>query len=415
MLVIDEISMMGCAHFLQVDERLRSLRRNVVGCENKPFGGLPVVLFAGDFMQFPPVDAVTLGTSPSATNAQAAASTLRGRLLFAEFSKVVMLDVQVRAQNDVPFREFLTRLRSGKQSRDDAERLNKLCVEPAALSIADDLRIVTPLKRHRWELTLAKVAEWASNKGSLLTICISTHTWKDHTPTPVDLLSAMLVGDETNWPVPAVFPYTPGMPICVLKNQYVGLKAANGSMFEAVDILLDPMAKVHYYSCSLRIHVGSPLGIILRSNNTRHLNFPNLPPGTILIPSITTRVPYTVMNTRRKETCSRKGLPCTPGFVITDYKSQGKTLTNAVVGLYGRHETGGAPAKCDFVSLYVQLSRPTSFANLRLLRPLNVEEFIEASPQPEMTATIARLTALSVSTIASWESRHQEDTRTHTF
>ncbi|KAI9103961.1 hypothetical protein DFS34DRAFT_606414, partial [Phlyctochytrium arcticum] len=193
-----------------------------------------------------------------------------------------MLNKQVRAQNDVPFREFLTRLRSGKQTRDDAKRLNELCVEPATLSIADDLRIVTPLNRHRWELSLAKVAEWASNKGSLLTICISTHTWKDYTPTPVDLLSAMLVGDETNWPVPTVFPYTPGMPICVLKNQYVGLKAANGSMFEAVDILLNPMAKVHYYSRSLRIHVGSPLGIILRSNNTRHLNFPNLPPGTIL-------------------------------------------------------------------------------------------------------------------------------------
>ncbi|KAI9104878.1 hypothetical protein DFS34DRAFT_641974 [Phlyctochytrium arcticum] len=403
MLVIDEISMIGCAHFLQVDERLRSLCRNVLGCENKPFGGLPVVLLAGDFMQFPPVNAVTLGISRSATNAQAAPSKLRGRLLFAEFSKVVMLDEQVRAQKDVPFREFLTRLRSGKQTRDDAKRLNKLCVEPATLSIADDLRIVTPLNRHRWEITLAKVAEWASNKGSLLTICISTHTWTDYTPTPVDLLSAMLVGDETNWPVPAVFPYTPGMPICVLKSQYVGLKAANGSMFKAVDILLDPMAKPPWYHT------------VLRSNNTQHLKFPNLPPGTILIPSITTRVPYTVMNTRRKETCSRNGLPCTPGFVITDYKSQGKTLTIAVVGLYGRHEMGGAPAKCDFVSLYVQLSRPTSFANLRLLRPLNVEEFIEASPPPKMTATIARLTALWVSTIASWESGHQEHMRTHTF
>jgi hypothetical protein len=49
-LVVDEVSMLGGALLHRMDERLRHLRAST-----SPFGGVPVVLFSGDFFQFGPV------------------------------------------------------------------------------------------------------------------------------------------------------------------------------------------------------------------------------------------------------------------------------------------------------------------------------------------------------------------------
>ena len=48
-LIIDEISMIRADKFIEMDRKLRFLRKN-----DKPFGGIQVILF-GDFYQAPPV------------------------------------------------------------------------------------------------------------------------------------------------------------------------------------------------------------------------------------------------------------------------------------------------------------------------------------------------------------------------
>ena len=60
MLVIDEISMLGCQDFYNVNTQLQRFRDSP-----QPFGGLLVVLLAGDFMQFGPVLAKSLRVSSS--------------------------------------------------------------------------------------------------------------------------------------------------------------------------------------------------------------------------------------------------------------------------------------------------------------------------------------------------------------
>ncbi|KAI9103966.1 hypothetical protein DFS34DRAFT_642024 [Phlyctochytrium arcticum] len=392
-------SMMGCKHLVQIESKLRDSRRNVVGCQNKVFGGMQVLFLAGDFMQFSPVKEVSIGVSP-ATNPRAAGSfTVRGRLLFHQYIKVVMLDKQVRAKNDPLYLDFLTRLRCGEQTKDNAECLNILSIDPSTLRVTDNLRILTPLNWHRWQLSLAMVSQWAADGNKLLTIFVLRNSWNDYLPSSMDALSAMLVGDDSNSPVPAIFPYSKGMPVCLIKNTYVGLKATNGALFEAVDNILDPHAALHNYGHGLRVHIGPPLGIILWSESTQRLNIPNLPSGTILIPPNTTPVSY-FTSTRSPGKCSRKGLACTPGFAVPDYKSQGKTLSNVMVGLYGKQESSGTASACPFVSMYVQLSRATSFTNLCLLRLVNVRDFVQAKPPPEMIATVSRLDALSRLTLA---------------
>jgi ATP-dependent DNA helicase PIF1 len=50
-LIIDEVSMLGLDTLYEIDQRLRILR----GFQDQDFGGLPIVIFSGDFLQFGPI------------------------------------------------------------------------------------------------------------------------------------------------------------------------------------------------------------------------------------------------------------------------------------------------------------------------------------------------------------------------
>jgi hypothetical protein len=50
-LIVDEVSMLGLDTLYQVDQKLRHLR----GFWDQDFGGMPVVIFTGDFLQFGPI------------------------------------------------------------------------------------------------------------------------------------------------------------------------------------------------------------------------------------------------------------------------------------------------------------------------------------------------------------------------
>src|SRR5437762_12455305 len=55
MFVVDEVSMLAGADLLEMDKNLKEFR----GCDDD-FGGVPVILFAGDFRQFPPVRSASI-------------------------------------------------------------------------------------------------------------------------------------------------------------------------------------------------------------------------------------------------------------------------------------------------------------------------------------------------------------------
>src|ERR1700719_763215 len=61
---------------------------------------------------------------------------------------------------------------------------------------------------------------------------------------------------------------------------------------------------------------------------------------------------------------SRRGLPCVPGFVLTDYKSQSRTMGRVLLGLYGRSGVG----------MYVELSRCEEPEKTRLFHPLRAND-----------------------------------------
>ncbi|KAK1828866.1 hypothetical protein QBC39DRAFT_312297 [Podospora conica] len=92
------------------------------------------------------------------------------------------------------------------------------------MAVADNLRIITPLNRHRWDLSLSTALQWAKEKGRVATIFISTHDLKDLQPTPALAAKLCMVGDNTKCPIPAIFPYVRGMPVCLNENKFTALQ-----------------------------------------------------------------------------------------------------------------------------------------------------------------------------------------------
>ncbi|KAF6783481.1 DNA repair and recombination protein, partial [Colletotrichum musicola] len=137
---------------------------------------------------------------------------------------------------------------------------------------------------------------------------------------------------------------------------------------------------------------GPPAGIILKSNTTRDFDFVGLPTGTVLLTPITVKMDCCSRRPWQTTTARRRGLPCTAAFACTDYKVQGRTLTNAALEL--RRNRGTSATPCDPYSLYVQLSRCRSLEGITLLSPARNADFVGNVVPTEMREAEERLAEL---------------------
>jgi hypothetical protein len=139
--------------------------------------------------------------------------------------------------------------------------LNARVIDVARIDIPNKILVITPINRFRWDINLHAALRWASQENKVTTIFISKHTWKDRNAT-ADLIQDMCgTGDNTNCPIPGIFPYVEGTPVCLNKNMLSGLHAANGALYEAVGIVPDPKAHTYCHSDGITVHVGAHLGL----------------------------------------------------------------------------------------------------------------------------------------------------------
>ncbi|KAG6996878.1 ATP-dependent DNA helicase pfh1 [Fusarium oxysporum f. sp. conglutinans] len=388
-LVIDEVSMLGGATLFNASCHLQSLR----DCLDKPFGGIPVVLLMGDFYQFAPVRETSLlvdriaDPAFAASLGQATISHHRGYSLWLMFKTVVLLEEQVRARDDPQLGALLDRL-----------------VGRSQIAFKDGLRAITPLNRNRWNLNMEAVADWARFNKRHISIFVSTHTWRSGTLSQNEIARTIEQGDDSNCKVPGVFFYAQGMPVVVNKNIYTGLKIVNGAEFTAADVIPDPKSPGYHLADDITIHFGPPLGILLQSRETKDLAVPALPTGTVLIrPLSHTLDPASSHFRFLSGKCTRRGLPVAPAFALTDYKAQSKTFAEVLLELRGHHIVNGEPSKCDFTSLYVQLSRCTTLRGIRLLSPVRRQDFIGNKLDQTIVDGMQRLRNLAVETRRIYE------------
>ena len=385
-LIVDEISQVGGLTLASVDSRLRLYREDA----HRPFGGIPIVIFFGDFFQFEPVRQTSLllpepkdGDKQKPENL---ARHITAHKLFLKFTTVVILREQVRTAGCKRLRGFLRRLRNGEQTETDYERLcRRLYSQSSQLSFADGLRAITPLNQDRWDLNMAAVVQWGRARGKHISIFAAKHDTEPGKQLSVDdLCNVLRYGDDSHLPIPGLFFYAQGMPVVVTRNQLIGLKVVNGGSFSAVDILPDLTAATIALASDVTLHLAPPAAVLLQSDNIADLAIPGLPKGMILIKGKTVAIPDSMRGkgprSRGKSgfggVTHRTGLLCTPAFAMTDQKSQGKQFAEVHLNLKGIYGSSAA-TKPSFMSLYVQLSRAERWEGLSLFRKPARADFIE--------------------------------------
>ena len=127
MLIIDEISMVSSKLMDSIDKQCKVMK-NLDTNSTAVFGGLPVVIVLGDFHQFSPVRAKALWQRQESYEEE------RGQQLWHMFKDVVVLDEQMRQQQDVEYYQLLKRVRNDTVNQADVDLLNS--------------RVVTQLESH---------------------------------------------------------------------------------------------------------------------------------------------------------------------------------------------------------------------------------------------------------------------------
>jgi hypothetical protein len=410
-LIIDEVSMLGARTLYAVNEQLRRLRESA-----KDFGGIPVVIFCGDFHQFRPVQERSIllssstfrweeghGFGPEQRREHDVAHAL-----WRKFT-VVMLKEQIRAAQDPQLRALLTRVRQGAQDQSDVEFLNSNCYqEGRRIPWESGITVVTPLNRNRWNLNVEATLAFQKQWHAPLHIFVSEHKWKDGEPTEEEAVMMLGQGDDSAIPVPAVFMFVPGMPVVVNHNTFQGLKLVNGARYEAVGVVFDKAHPGHRMDADTVLHFGPPAGVLLASETTSDLHFVGMPAGTILLTPMSIKIECGRKRPWQQHDVSRKGLPCAPAFACTDYKVQARTLDRVALELRGTRTTNIdgllVPSQCDPYSLYVQLSRCRSLDGIMLLSEARERDLVGNTVPAEMAQAELRLEELSEGTIRQAES-----------
>ncbi|XP_044714497.1 PIF1-like helicase domain-containing protein [Hirsutella rhossiliensis] len=348
-LVIDEVSMLGARTLHAVNERLRRLRGS-----RQDFGGIPIVLFCGDFQQFRPVQERSI-VLPSAAiswdvdnsfKAEQRHQHDKAHALWKRFTTVVMLDEQMRAAGDPELQRLLKRIRLGVQDRTDLNLLNSRCYrEGRRIPWETGITVVTPLNRNRWNLNMEASLAFRVQQRSTMRIFISEHKWKEELPTEEEAIMILNQGDDSAIPVPAVFMFVAGMPIVVNHNTHQGLKLVNGASYSAVEVIVDKAYPGHRISADMTIHFGRRRG--------------------------------SFSNRRRRDistSASEKGR----GNATTSAE-RGKTLERVASSCEDTDDEdgwNGGASQCDPYGLYVQLSRCRTLDGIMLVSKVRDRDLV---------------------------------------
>jgi hypothetical protein len=143
----------------------------------------------------------------------------------------------------------------------------------------------------------------------------------------------MSYSDNSSILVLAIFIFVPGILVIVNKNTYSSLKLINGLNYRALGVILDKVYPGHYISTDTILHFRPPASIILAVESTKDFNFVDIPPGTILLTPLSSKIECVRRRPWQRHNVTRRGLLYTAAFAYTDYKVQGRTLDQVALEL----------------------------------------------------------------------------------
>ena len=119
----------------------------------------------------------------------------------------------------------------------------------------------------------------------------------------------LIYGDDSSVPVPAIFMFVPGMPVVANRNTYPSLKLVNGSTYRALDVVLDKAYPGYRISGDTILYFGPPAGIVLAAESTKDFNFVGMPPGTIFLTPLSSKMECVKKRPEQRHDVTRRGLP----------------------------------------------------------------------------------------------------------
>ena len=366
-IILDEVSMVGCRQLVKI---ANSLTRAKCADPNLPFGGVDIIFF-GDFIQFSPVKDSPLycGWNPkrnSRTPNQSSINKDLGMLLWKQINHIVFLDEQMRVQDTV-YLAMLNRLREGKCTATDIAMINGRVVgQNIDITSISDAPIITPGN----QLVMAINDLFVTRHSEHTDVYVSTA--KDKLGKTGEVPKDIAVKYK-NWActatqgVPRELQLFIGMPVIVTTNIKTELGITNGTSgivrhihFNNNEVISEGTA-IHH----LKHH---PDYIIVELNDVDVRTLDGLPPNHIPIAPVKKSFSVSVPGPKKKVSINRTHFPLVPRFSCTAHKSQGQTLSKAIVDLVPTHGNG---RNIGIEFAYVPLSRVRRLDDLTVLRPFD--------------------------------------------
>ena len=352
-LIIDEVSMVGCQLMLKIHEALCEAKETT-----KLFGGINII-FVGDFAQLPPVGDTKLyshietekvGTTKGQKN-------VFGKLLWLSVNRVIILTelVQQNIQEDPRFTQLLSRLRIGSCTDDDYDFLAQKELRNMATDFGNPTWTQAPIivsnndVKDRLNVEIAKSFAICTKQPLNFYHAMDKHNGKSIHDTDLRHKLWSYHSGKTEQRI-GMLPLCKGMPVMITQNYDVEHGIVNGCIgtLQRINYTTDNEGHRYAHSC------------IIFAEKTSGPCLPHLKDHEVVVLAEETSFSFTHPHSHIRSSFQRKQLPITPAFALTAHKSQGNTLTAAILDLEGCLTTE---------AVYVMLSRVKKSHNICILRP----------------------------------------------
>jgi hypothetical protein len=236
-MIIDEVSMIDLSALSIINTHCK-IARSLDRSSPHLFGGLPVVILMGDFHQFPPVKGQALWKHPRNDTEQ------DGKLIWDQFQQVIILHEQMRQAEDIPYRNLLSRARSGTLTSDDLSTLNSKAITSLTDPHLQTATVIVKLNSLRHVINRLQIERFARARHQNIIVFPAFHTrTRSSGPTPLQLRADDLLGlpeQGAKVPFPGLILYTLCMPTMVLTNICTPAGLVNGATGQTMGIAIDP-------------------------------------------------------------------------------------------------------------------------------------------------------------------------------
>lgn len=335
-LLLDECSLASGQIICEVDQALRYAKER----PDEWFGGI-IMIFAGDFFQYPPVMGASLCAPISLYGKQSDEEYKKrfGRLAWKSIDTVIELVEQHRMKSDPDYAAAVLRLRTRESTLDDVDLFNSCLIKSASnpqgidMSSSENERGVVLVQTNSMRQTINMMKAKSTCTSQDLLMCAANDKIDHKITLSGDeyqkLLHLDFASAKFQRSLPGFLPLYIGMPVILrTKNLSTDLKITNGSQGIIRQLVTEILPQgITSCKCALVEFPDSPLQLS------------GLPKG--VFPITPSTFSFTTSIQRGKDSIKikviRHQLPIQPAFAVTGHSAQGKSLPKIIASL---HEGG---------------------------------------------------------------------------